>query len=167
MGIINDGVSLIIVGGIGYLAYDYYTHGYCGGILKGTPFCAVAGIGKGAIDFFSNQYDTGDAGVPFELEKCEAGYTDFGLTCTRCMSIGDCFSGKGCGCNTVGKLDHQKCPSSHPDKVGLLCYKRCPEGWVHTEGMPYLCRDGKSGNFWDKTVGSNWKSLVPFGSFFS
>lgn len=32
------------------------------------------------------------------------------------------------------------CPSSHPDKVDGLCYKKCPEGWEHVPGMPYNCR---------------------------
>ena len=167
MSILDTTVNLLIIGGIGYFAYNWYNTGLCSGFLGKTPVCA----GLGAVDFFKQQYNTGDAGKPFELEPCSSGYTDFGLTCTRCMSISDCFSGNGCGCNTVGKLDHQQCPNDHPDKVGLLCYKRCPKGWIHTEAMPYLCRNAESGNFWDFTGGrmfnaykDNFMGWFNFGS---
>jgi hypothetical protein len=165
MGIIDTTVTVVIVGGVAYFAWEFYENGdFCSGILKDSPACSIAGIGSGFVKFFQNSYDTGDAGIPFGLEDCAPGYTNFGLTCTRCMSVGDCFSGRGCGCNTVGRLDNQKCSGDHPDKVGLLCYKPCPKGWVHVEGMPYLCRDGKQGNFWDRTVGDKWKTFIPFGT---
>ena len=32
------------------------------------------------------------------------------------------------GFNVKSQLD--KCPSSHPDKVAALCYKKCPEGFI-------------------------------------
>ncbi len=162
MSIIDTTVNVVIVGGVGYLVYQYYYGGgVCNGLLGATPLCAVSG----ALDFFKQQYNTGDAGVPFELECCEcAGYTNIGLICSRCKSIGDCFSGNGCGCEQFGRLDHQVCPKDHPDKVGLLCYKQCPEGWTHTEGMPYLCRNEANGNFWDMTGG---RYLNKIGDIFS
>lgn len=159
-------VNVVIVGGVGYAVYVYYSDdGLCGGFLAGTPIC----LGAGAVDFFKNQFNTGDAGVMPSYEDCSVGYDDTGLLCTRCMSIGDCFSGNGCGCNTVSK--NIKCPNDHPDRVGLLCYKPCPAGWVHTEAMPYLCRKADGGNFWDVTGGrmfgawkDNFTGWFNFGS---
>jgi len=155
---LDEIVTIGIVGGVGYVAYVYYSTGgdLCKNSLIGmSPIC----MGKGVFDFFKNQYDTGDAGVPFVLDPCKEGWVNDGLTCRNpisCRSIGDCFSGKGCGCSggeVVGRLNNQSCPADHPDKIGLLCYRQCPEGYVHTEGMPYLCRDTQGGNFWDVTGG--------------
>lgn len=161
MGIIDTTVNVAIIGGVGYLVYQhYYGGGLCSNSLIGaSPLCAVGG----AIDFFKQQYNTGDAGVPFQLEDCESqGYTNIGLICSRCKPFADCFNGKGCGCEQFGRLDHQQCPADHPDKVGLLCYKQCPEGWIHTEAMPYLCRNSKTGNFWDMTGGRMFDNLGNF-----
>ena len=164
MGIIDTTVSVIIIGGVGYLAYDYSTKGWCGGIFKNTPLCGSAGILSGAIDFFSSQYDTGDAGVPFTLDDCPDGWSNDGLICREpisCASGWDFFK-EGCsGGRLVGRLNSQTCPKDHPDKEGLLCYRQCPEGWEHTGGMPYLCRNSSTGNFWDQTVGANWKKFLP------
>lgn len=161
MGILDNLVGIIIVGGVGYFAYEYYFGGgLCSGILGKTPICLATGV----FDFFKSQVPTGDAGVPFVLECCEcAGYVNIGLICSRCKPFGDCFTSKGCGCEQFGRLDHQVCPPDHPDKVGLLCYKSCPKGYVHTEGMPYLCRSDSKGNFWDMTGGrmfDNWKKNI-------
>jgi hypothetical protein len=160
MTIIDTTVNVVIVGGVGYLVYQYY---YGGGLCKNafigaTPLCAIGG----AIDFFKNQYKTGDAGVPFQLEDCPAGWSNDGLICREpisCASGWDFFT-QGChGGALRGRLDNQQCPADHPDKVGLLCYKQCPEGWEHTEAMPYLCRDSSKGNFWDVTGGAYFDNI--------
>jgi hypothetical protein len=164
MGIIDTTVSIVVVGGVGYLVYMYYQDdGICGGILGMTPACA----GLGAIDFFKQQYNTGDAGVPFELSQCKEGWSNDGLICREPIGccgdkdlFGNCYAWNLCGGRLEGRLDNQTCPSSHPDKVGLLCYKPCPAGWVHTEAMPYLCRNSEGGNFWDMTGGRMFDSWI-------
>ena len=144
MGILDNIVLIAIVGGGAYLIYMYkFGGGMCSGFLGKSPIC----IGMGAWDFFSQQYDTGDAGVPFALEKCQDGWTSEPLTCREplgCCSdsrdaFGHCWAWNVCGGHVVGRLNNQQCPSSHPDKIGLLCYRQCPKGWIHTEAMPYLC----------------------------
>lgn len=167
MGAIDSAVSIIIVGGVGYLVYDYYQHGWCGGILKNTPACATAGIATGFIDFFKNEVDIG-VGVPFVLDDCPEGWSNDGLICREpisCASGLDFFT-QGChGGALVGRLNKQTCPSDHPDSITGLCYKQCPAGYVHTEGMPYLCRP-VDGDFWSVVLKDNWKAFVPFSSFF-
>lgn len=163
MGILDSIVGLAILGGGGYLLYmHFYGGGMCGGFLGKSPIC----MATGALDFFKQQYNTGDAGVPFQLEDCPSGHVNFGLTCTACAGGWDFFTQ---GCHTVGRLDNQQCPKDHPDKIGLLCYKKCPAGWIHTEAMPYLCRNSQSGNFWDMTGGralnNFWDNLSGWGNF--
>jgi hypothetical protein len=174
MGVIDTTVNVAIVGGVGYLVYQYY---YGGGlcansIIGATPLCAIGG----AIDFFKNQYNTGDAGVPFALETCPDGWSNDGLICREPIGccgdrdlFGNCYAWNLCGGHLKGRLDNQQCPADHPDKVGLLCYKQCPEGWEHTEAMPYLCRDSSKGNFWDMTggrlfdnIGKNFQTAFSF-----
>ena len=125
MSIINTTINIAIVGGVGYLAYDYYANGLCGGILKRTPLCATASIAQGFIGFFSNQVDVG-IGVPLALDECPTGWSNDGLICREpisCASGWDFFQ-EGChGGALVGRLDKQSCPPDHPDKIDLLCYR--------------------------------------------
>ena len=167
MGGIDTAVTIIIIGGVGYLAYDYYAHGICGGILKNSPACATAGIATGFFDFFKNEIDVG-IGVPFVLDECPLGWSNDGLICREpisCASGLDFFT-QGCsGGRLEGRLNKQTCPSDHPDKIDLLCYRSCPAGYEHTAGMPYLCNPA-GGNFFDVVLADNWKAFVPFSSFF-
>lgn len=146
--------------------YYFSEGGICGGMLGKTPACAILG----AFDFFKQQYNTGDAGVPFELSNCPDGWSNDGLICREPIGccgdkdwFGNCYAWNLCGGKLEGRLNNQQCPADHPDKVDLLCYRSCPEGWIHTEGMPYLCRDASSGNFWDVTGGhmfNAWKDNI-------
>jgi hypothetical protein len=93
-------------------------------------------------------------GTPVGLEPCPDGWNNDGLVCREpisCKSIGDCFSGRGCGCsggNIRGRLNNGGvCPGpggdEYKDKVDGLCYKQCPTNLpVHLPGMPYLCYKG-------------------------
>lgn len=93
-------------------------------------------------------------GTVVGLEPCPDGWNNDGLTCREpisCRSIGDCFSGKGCGCKggkIKGRLDNGGvCPGpggdQYKDKVDGLCYKQCPKNLpYHLPGMPYLCYIG-------------------------
>lgn len=157
-------LGLIVGIGVGgYIAYEFFYGDACdeNGILgsKGmigqftfgfNPACAV----KGAFSFFTGLEDIG-VGVPVELEDCPAGWTNDGLTCREpisCASGLDFFS-QGCsGGKVVGRLDGGgKCPADHPDYIDGLCYRRCPDGYIHTEGMPYTCRkEGASEGFFQK-----------------
>ena len=93
-------------------------------------------------------------GTPVGLEPCPDGWANDGLICREpisCKSIGDCFSGRGCGCsggNLRGRLNNGGiCPGpggdDYKDKIDGLCYKQCPKNLpVHIAGMPYLCYKG-------------------------
>jgi hypothetical protein len=93
-------------------------------------------------------------GTVVGLEPCPDGWANDGLICREpisCKSIGDCFSGRGCGCsggNLRGRLNNGGiCPGpggdQYKDKVDGLCYKQCPKHLpVHIAGMPYLCYKG-------------------------
>jgi len=163
-------VNVAILGGVGYLAYEYYINDgdLCKNSLIGlTPACALGG----AFSFFKKTQDIG-IGVPIQLATCRDGWHEFGLVCKK---DGYC---EGDPWKPVWEAGHQVChveewegrlnsggvcPADHPDKIDALCYKSCPTGWVHVEGMPYLCRDGQGGNFWDNTGGAYFNNL---GSWF-
>ena len=93
-------------------------------------------------------------GTPVGLEPCPDGWNNDGLVCREpisCKSIGDCFSGRGCGCsggNLRGRLNNGGiCPGpggdQYKDKVDGLCYKKCPAHLpAHVPAMPYLCYIG-------------------------
>jgi hypothetical protein len=126
-------------------------NGLIGQLLPYNPLCE----GQAIISFFSGFKPTGDAGTPIGLESCPAGYNDTGLLCSKpitCKSVDDCVMRGQCGCSggeTVGKLDHGgTCPADR-DHIDALCYKKCPSGYTHVEGMPYMCRPTASGNFLD------------------
>jgi hypothetical protein len=165
MGVVDDLIGVAVLAGGGYLVYAYVSTGgdMCKSALLGaTPLCWAKEGGQGFIDFFTQSYNTGDGGVPFELDDCPPGWTNDGLTCREPISCGSGldFFNEGCsGGNVVGRLNKQTCPHDHPDKVGLLCYKPCPAGWQHVEGMPYLCRDSSKGDFWHRVVGG---AGIPF-----
>jgi hypothetical protein len=155
---------LVVLAGVGFGGYAVYEifftkdgacegsifgkNGLIGKLLPYNPLCE----GQSIINFFKGFKPTGDAGTPIGLESCPAGYNDTGLLCSKpitCAQGLDFFS-KGCsGGETVGKLDHGgTCPADR-DHIDALCYKKCPSGYTHVEGMPYMCRPTASGNFLD------------------
>jgi hypothetical protein len=149
---------LAVIAGGGYIAYEIVYGDACGGGILGksgllgsflpfNPLCEF----KSLKDFFSGFVDVG-VGVPFVLDDCPAGWSNDGLICREpisCASGLDFFT-KGCSGGALrGRLDNQTCPADHPDKIALLCYKSCPEGYVHVEAMPYKCRPTDGGNFLD------------------
>jgi hypothetical protein len=154
----------LVLGGVSFAGYFYYETfvakkdpcgsdgvfsqgGLLGNIVPFNPLCEVSGIFK----YFKGLVDVG-VGVPVELEACPAGWTSDGLTCREPISCGEGldFFSQGCsGGNVVGRLDNGgTCPADHPDYIDGLCYKSCPAGYIHTEGMPYTCRkEGGDGDF--------------------
>lgn len=161
--------TLVLVAGLGlggYVAYEFFygdacdengifgARGLIGQFTLGlNPACAL----KGAFSFFTGLKDIG-VGVPVELEDCPDGWTNDGLTCREPISCGEGldFFTQGCsGGNVKGRLDGGgKCPADHPDKIDGLCYRKCPDGYQHTEGMPYTCRKvGGDEGFFSKITG--------------
>ena len=162
-------VNVAILGGVGYLAYEYYANdgNLCKNSLIGlTPACALGG----AISFFEKTQDIG-VGVPVHLEACPEGWHDDGLICREPIGccgdkdlFGNCYAWNLCGGNLKGRLNSGGvCDGDHPHKIDGLCYRACPTGWEHVGGMPYLCRDSQGGNFWDNTGGAYFNNL---GSWF-
>lgn len=90
-------------------------------------------------------------GVPVELEPCPDGWNNDGLICREPIRndcslrglFGECW-GRLVGGNIKGRLDGGGvCPSSHPDRIDGLCYKKCPQDKPERiKGMPYLCYSG-------------------------
>jgi len=164
-------VNVAIIGGVGYLAYEYYINDgdLCKNSLIGlAPICSLGG----AVSFFEKTQDIG-IGVPIGLEACPAGWSDDGLICREPIGccgdkdwFGNCYAWNLCGGRLEGRLNSGgTCSGDHPDKIDALCYKSCPEGWEHVGGMPYLCRDSAGGNFWDATGGAYFENLASwFGS---
>jgi hypothetical protein len=163
-------INVAILGGVGYLAYEYYKldGDLCKNSIIGlAPVCSLGG----AISFFKKTQDIG-VGVPIGLEGCREGWHNDGLTCREPISccgdkdlFGNCYAWNLCGGHVEGRLNHGgTCRPDHPDRIDSLCYQSCPTGWVHVGGMPYLCRDGRGGNFWDATGGAYLNNL---GSWFS
>lgn len=161
--------SLVLVGGValgGYIVYEVFFSGkdpcrddsifgkesILGTAIPFNPLCEA----KSIIGFFGGLVDIG-VGVPVELEQCPSGWTNDGLTCREPISCAEGldFFSEGCsGGKVIGRLDGGgTCPSSHPDKIDGLCYKSCPTGYVHTEGMPYTCRDPKKKDFFSALSG--------------
>ena len=161
--------TIVLVAGLGlggYVAYEFFygdacdkqgifgSQGLIGQFTGGfNPACSL----KGAFEFFTGLVDIG-VGVPVELEPCPSGWTDTGLLCNEpisCASGLDFFS-EGCsGGKVVGRLDNGgTCPADHPENIDGLCYRKCPDGYRHTEGMPYTCRkDGTDEGFLSKITG--------------
>lgn len=164
----------LVLGGVSFAGYFYYetfvlksdpcgdtgvfgAGGLLSSVIPFNPLCEVSGI----FNYFKGLVDIG-VGVPVELEPCPAGWTNTGLMCNEpisCASGLDFFS-EGCsGGRVVGRLDSGgTCPADHPDYVDGLCYKKCPDGYIHTEGMPYTCR--KEGNE-DSFINSLTKGFSP------
>lgn len=152
-------VNVAILGGVGYLAYEYYINkgDLCKNSIIGlSPACSLGG----AIGFFEKTKDVG-VGVPVKLSPCKEGWTNDGLICREPIhccgghdAFGNCWAWDLCGGALEGRLNSGGvCDGDHPDRIDGLCYRSCPTGWVHVGGMPYLCRDGQGGNFWDATGG--------------
>lgn len=137
-----------IVGVGGYLVYETIYGDPCSAdslIGKATSFLPYNPVceSRSILSFFTDLENIGP-GVPVELEPCPAGWSNDGLTCREPISCasGLDFFAHGCsGGNIVGRLNNGGvCPSDHPEKIDGMCYKPCPAGTVHTEGMPYTCR---------------------------
>lgn len=150
----------------GYILYEFVNGDACedDGILGKNglvgqftlgfnPACAL----KGGLEFFTGLVDIG-VGVPVELEDCPAGWTNTGLLCNEPITCGEGldFFTEGCsGGRVTGRLDSGgKCPADHPEMIDGLCYRSCPSGYMHTEGMPYTCRKiGADEGFFSKITG--------------
>jgi hypothetical protein len=148
--------TAVVLGGVSFAGYFYYqtfvlkkdpcgsdgifgSGGILGSVIPFNPLCEASGI----FNYFKGLIDIG-VGVPVELEDCPSGWTNDGLTCREPISCAEGldFFSEGCsGGNVIGRLDGGgKCPADHPEKIDGLCYKSCPDGYTHTEGMPYTCR---------------------------
>ena len=116
------------------------------------------------------------AGTAVGLEDCPAGYRNDGLTCfkdAQCSGGGcrtyECGRLRGAfgedwgpsyctSCDpikcegpwTVGRLDNGgTCPDGK-ERIDGLCYDRCPDGFYHTPGMPYLCKRNNEPDSYDR-----------------
>ena len=113
------------------------------------------------------------AGTPVGLEDCPPDFRNDGLTCQKDLQCtgGGCHTfcdgnwnsndGGFChthcdpiSCNdgpkTIGRLDHGgTCPEGK-ERIDGLCYDRCPEGYYHTPGMPYLCKRNNEPDSYDR-----------------
>ena len=116
------------------------------------------------------------AGVAVGLEDCPAGYRNDGLTChkplsctggcrTWCDGNWDSSDGGFChtrcepvSCNdgpkTIGRLDGGGTCPANMERIDGMCYNRCPDGFYHTPGMPYLCKRNNEPDSYDRSNSS-------------
>ena len=110
-------------------------------------------------------------GTAVDLEDCPAGFRNDGLTCqkdlacwgggcsTHCDTTWNDNDGGFChthcdpiSCNdgpkTIGRLDNGGTCPADKERIDGLCYDRCPDGYYHAPGMPYVCKkNGEPDNY--------------------
>ena len=115
--------------------------------------CRPGYVGVGPVCWA--RIDTVGNGVGNIPDKggCDGGQRDDGTSCwedwkAHCRLTGlslvddSCFY--GCGCIKKTLFDRQYCSNPNQEKIGALCYDKCPPGMSHPPGMPNQCRtDGE------------------------
>ncbi len=99
--------------------------------IKISPFIDVYNRGLGSFPRcpMGREKDTADQ---FCYPKCKSGFSPVSASCVRNCPTGFTDVGVACKKPSPRTITSRPadCPSSHPNKIGAVCYKNCNHGWT-------------------------------------